>query len=179
VNAMRRQCAAPSPPSLVDGEQMGLGGICLVAGVLVYLLTRPPGSTAFLPPWLSLGLAVPAALLPVAGALPTFAHAAAFGLMTAGVLGGGRLPTFLACFTWMLINVVFEIGQHPVVAVWFASLPGVAVTENPVLRWLADYWTHGTFDLLDLTAAVAGAGLACFVSCRPKCHTSLKETRHG
>lgn len=42
MSATRRQCAATSPPSLVDGEQMGLGGICLVAGVLGGGTPSPP-----------------------------------------------------------------------------------------------------------------------------------------
>ena len=129
-----------------------LGGVLLVIGLAVYLGDRPPGHAMLLPAWPR----------PSGGAwfgsvgpwLPSFIHPFAFSLLTVAALGPSRRPRYGACMAWGAVNAAFELGQLPQVA---ASL-GPALRESaPASRALADYFTRGRFDLLDLAAVALGS----------------------
>lgn len=115
------------------------GFAALAAGALVYLLDRSADAALFPPAILSLhdGRAY---LAPMAGgSLPSFLHSMAFALMTAALLGPGIRRSVLACAAWAAIDILFEISQHPL----FAKSLGVGMA--------------GTFDPLDISAALFGA----------------------
>ena len=120
------------------------GLLVLAAGVLVYSLDRPTETVLFLPTALSLH-AGQAHLPPfLGGPLPTFLHTVAFGLMTAAFLRPGPKGWLAASAGWVVVNMVFELAQHPEFAVHTGlGLPGF-------------------FDPLDLLAAMLG-GVAAFL----------------
>lgn len=121
------------------------GLLLLAAGALVYSLERPVDTVLFLPAVLSLhdGLAhLPPAL---GGPLPTFLHTIAFALMTAAFLKPGPRGWLAAGIGWGVVNVVFELAQHP----GFAARTGFAMP--------------GYFDPLDIAAALVGAAAAFLV----------------
>jgi hypothetical protein len=138
--------------------QIASGAAFLLCGVLVYSLAR----SALI--WgLPLALHVPATISwlgRMSGSAPTFAHTAALSLLTAGVLGGTRRGAWSACVAWMLVNIAFEFGQHPLVRLHLVgSLPHWLERV-----WLLDrtrcYFMNGTFDYTDIVAAVLGGATA-------------------
>jgi len=121
----------------------------LALGTLVYALDRAPGTAALWPrAWTRHGGS--AFFGAVGGALPSFAHAFAFSLLTALLLAPGRGAQRAACLGWAAVDTLFEIGQHPAVAKHLLWLPGP----------LARYFRHGVFDALDVAAGLLGALLA-------------------
>jgi hypothetical protein len=135
-----------------------LGMLALVLGGLVYVMDRG-SAPVLIRPWMpqSPGQDVFGA----AGAwLPTAMHTLAFSLFTALALPVGRAWHWGACAFWLLINALFEWGQHPsiapVLADWIDdSLAGTLGSEA-----LANYFVHGVFDAGDIVAAAAGALVA-------------------
>lgn len=110
------------------------------------------------------------------GSVPAALHALAFSLLSASLLRA-RGQQLAACAGWCAANLLFEIGQHPALA------PGLsraldAMYAGPV----AHYFAAGTFDVLDLLAAIAGALLAAAVICGiPTGRLTIndKEPGHG
>ena len=68
---------------------------------------------------------------------------------------------FLSCAAWCAIDLGFEAGQHPVLA---DALGRAFQAESGPMRWLAAYFTHGTFDPADVAATVVGAAAAAALS---------------
>ena len=89
----------------------------------------------------------------------------AFGLLTAAALPTRSTLRYGGCATWGLVNVAFELGQHPAASAWWAeSLQGGGVSAR-----LAAYFVRGTFDPGDIVAAGVGA------LWRRRCLTSLQS----
>jgi hypothetical protein len=135
-----------------------LGMLALVLGALVYLLDRGRNPALF-SPWIHWP-AGEGVFGPAGAWLPTAMHTLAFSLFTALALPAGRAWHWGACAFWLLINALFEWGQHPsiapVLADWIDdSLAGTLGSEA-----LANYFVHGVFDAGDIVAAAAGALVA-------------------
>ena len=91
--------------------------------------------------------------------LPSFLHPFAFGLLTAAALPTRSTLRYGGCAAWGLVNVAFELGQHPAASAWWAeSLQGGGVSAR-----LAAYFVRGTFDPGDIVAAGVGALAAAAV----------------
>ena len=122
------------------GAILAAGGFAALAlGAAVYALDRPPGSVGFLPRAFvddggRFGL--------LAGSLPSFLHTMAFALITAALLKPTRRAGLAACAVWAAINLAFEFSQHA------------------AFRELTGFGMYGTFDPLDLMAALLGAAAA-------------------
>jgi hypothetical protein len=141
----------------VNAFQLALGAAFLLVGAAVYSFARRAQIDG-----LPQALHFPGALrLPVllAGSLPTFAHTAAFSLMTAAVLGSRRYAAWRVCAIWVGVNAGFELGQHPSLRPW---LNGALVDAPWPFDSLRGYFARGTFDVADLGAAALG-GLAAWV----------------
>ena len=143
-----------------EGIELGLATAALAVGVAVYLLDRG-GRVEFVPIALTHSLVTHRVFGGLAGSLPSFVHVFAFALLTAAVLKPWPRFASLSCLAWVLIDVLFELGQlHTVAAVLAAHLPGPG--GHPwLLAQLRSYFVSGTFDTLDLAAAVAG-GMAAY-----------------
>ena len=145
-------------PMAVPWVQAAAGGLALVLGGLVYALDRGgwplaplaglAGATAA--PWFG----------SVGGWLPSLVHPFAFSLFTAALRAPGATPATRACVAWGLVNVVFELGQHPRVGPVLAAQLESAFGAAEGARTLADFFARGRFDPADLAAAVAGAAAA-------------------
>lgn len=141
-----------------------LAGLAFLAlGVLVYLADRAPLAAL-------LALHVPG----VSGArwfgsaadwLPALAHTAGFGLLTAAVLPPRGPWALMGCVFWGLVDVVAEIGQVPGVDQALATLLLDTLGDGRAVAFVARYFTLGTFDPLDVVAAIAGTLVAALV-CR-------------
>jgi hypothetical protein len=116
-------------------------------GALVYVWDRGVGTTLLLPS--AFGHRSGEGLLfgALGGSLPSFAHAFAFTLLTAALLGRNARARWLAGGGWWLVDTLFELGQHPALKDQLATfMPGV----------IGAYFMHGTFDYFDLLATTLG-----------------------
>jgi hypothetical protein len=114
--------------------------LALVAGTALYLGARGAH------PWLP-------ALAPWTGPLPTLLHTAAFVALTLAATRPWPRHALLAGAAWVLLEGGFEVLQiDPLARAMQARIGG----DAPLLR----AHLEGTFDPLDLLAALAGAALA-------------------
>ena len=138
-----------------------IGIFLLSIGALIYLIDRPPGQTYFifaLPFQLSFYDVTPSLFAPIGNFLPHFLHIVAFILLTAGVIGCGRKDCLAICLFWLIICAGFELGQKysvqaaSLIPDWF---DGIFILENT-----RNYFLHGTYCPLDMTAIIIGSVLA-------------------
>ncbi len=137
------------------------GALALLLGTLVYLADRGGLHRALIPA---------AAVLssgPVFGALgqwlPSFAHPFAFSLFTAAARPSIAPPAYGACLGWWVVNVVFEVGQHPRVSAPLAETLQQVLGGGRAADALSNYFLRGTFDVGDIAAATVGAMAAAGV----------------
>jgi hypothetical protein len=150
--------------SIINGVQLliGLGGLFL--GTLVYLIDRPPEATYFIHfsrIKVSLYGILPNVFGAIGNSLPDFLHVFSFILLTAGLLSWRKRGSIVICLGWFSIDLIFELFQKfntlplKMIPEWFRAIPFLENTEN--------YFTQGTFDLLDLVAISLGTVTAYFV----------------
>lgn len=137
--------------------QAVLALLCLLVGILVYVLDRNPQSTYFLPEALSLAKGEGFVFGPLGNQLPDFLHLYAFILLSCALLQPRRAAILGITLVWLLIEVGFELGQHPAAAVYIASVIPAWFSHIPVLENTAAYFAHGHFDPLDLIAMLLAA----------------------
>jgi hypothetical protein len=141
-----------------QGELLLTALLALIAGVALYLLTRPAQSVYFLQavPF-PIGIHNPLPC-PLCGALPSLLHVYAFILLSAIALQPkSRRQLIAICLTWSGIEVAFELGQidrialmiHNVLPTWFQEIPLLSITGN--------FFLLGIFDPLDLLSIGLGA----------------------
>jgi hypothetical protein len=144
----------------IDSTRAAYGAVCLALGAAFYGVAREDAAW-FLPEALHVPVvAASGAAAGFAGALPTFAHTAAFALLTACALGGARGRVLAACSAWAAVNVAFEAGQHPRASAWLAAHLPDWLDRVWLLDRTRGYFAGGTFDYYDVAAAVAGGLLA-------------------
>ena len=144
----------------IDSTRAAYGAACLALGASVYALAREDAAWFLPEPLHRPLLAASGASAGIAGALPTFAHTAAFALLTACALGGARVRVFAACSAWAAVNVAFEAGQHPRASAWLAANLPEWLDRVWLLDRVRGYFAGGIFDYYDVAAAVAGGLLA-------------------
>jgi hypothetical protein len=137
------------------------GCFALALGLLVYLADRD-ASRAVLTPTVS-ALAGSHWFGALGQWLPSFVHPLAFSLFTAAALPSHSPWQYGACAAWCVINVAFEVGQHPHVSARLADALQAGLGQTPLARTLANYFVRGTFDGGDIVAAILGALAAASV----------------
>jgi hypothetical protein len=138
-----------------------LGVVALLMGLIVYWTQRDPQHAwlvpTFAPPVGGFGFGV------LGQWLPSFVHPLAFSVFTAALLPPRAAYAYGACVAWAVVNVAFEVGQHPALSARVAdALHAVFGTWAPAQR-VANYLTRGTFDVGDIVAAVLGATAAALL----------------
>lgn len=81
----------------------------LGAGGWVYVFERPAELTPFFAA-INFSHNAPPIFGALGGSLPTFAHAFAFSIFTAVIVGPTMLAARYASLTWFFIDILFEIG---------------------------------------------------------------------
>ncbi len=141
-----------------------IGTIMLLAGIFFYLVDRPPDQIYFIQQigtHFSLFDNTPILFGKFGNWFPTFAHVIAFSLFTAALLGSSRKRVALICAGWAGINILMELGQKysdkamDLTPTWFNHLP--------ILKNTKPYFQHGSFDPMDIFAAVIGAVAAYII----------------
>ena len=148
----------PGKQSAPEVKALFLATLFLVAGIVVYVLDR--GSSAhFLTAW-SFGPAAPSILGPLGNHLPTLLHPPVFILITAAILRPWPRTLPAICAAWFTIECLFEIGQMTPFDSRIAAAMSPWLDSAPIVQITADYFTHGTFDLLDILSIAIGTVVA-------------------
>ena len=146
----------------VNFIQLISGVFFLLAGITIYLLIRG-NALPYLPEAWVVSEFLPYRITQLTHQLPTFTHLIAFSLFTAALLDGGRRNAALVCLFWLFIAIIFEVAQHPIVSGWL--VPSVPQWFDKL--WLLDntrgFLVNGTFDPLDIVAAVLAALLTYLI----------------
>jgi len=148
--------------------------ISLCIGYLIYFLGRPGPVIYAIPESLQQWVFTLPLLSHISGSLPGFFHTFAFILFIAVVLNPSRVGLVLVCSGWILVELFFEIGQHPffanhlaeAVPVWFSNIPFLEVADS--------YFLTGTFDPVDVLFIFFGTAAAFLVLNK----VQLREVNH-
>ena len=118
-----------------------MAAFALAMGTLVYVCARgAPPQSGMLAMWL--------------GSLPTLLHTAGFTLFSLAVVAPWPRLLPAVCAGWLVIECAFETLQIPAIA--NAMHTSALASRSPLFH----AYVNGTFDPMDLLAAVAGAVLA-------------------
>lgn len=146
-----------------NGVLAALGGFTLAVGMLVYMADRDPVHALLFPTFAALQSG------PVFGALgawlPSFVHPFAFSLFTAAALPARTGWRLAACAAWGVVDVGFEVGQHPDVGARLAEWLQPDGSASRLAQALSNYFVRGTFDVADIAASILGAIAAAGVLC--------------
>jgi hypothetical protein len=151
-----------------------MGGIALALGLTVYLTDRIASHAVLTP---TVAVLAGGSLFGALGQwLPSAVHPFAFGLFTAAVLPPRSAWRHGACAAWCMVNLAFELGQHPLVSGYVVGALQAGSGQSVPSRMLANYFLHGTFDGADMLAAVLGAVAAAAVLRRMR---QIQEKDHA
>jgi hypothetical protein len=127
-----------------------LAGIALLLATLIYMFSRPAGSSWLLPAPLNFGILLD---MGTAGqGLPTLFHAYAFVLLSAAVLRPRLRVLCALCMSWFVLEAAFELGQLPAIAHLLETVLPDSLARGQLLR----YFQLGVFDPLDVVFALVG-----------------------
>ena len=133
--------------------------IALAIGLTIYLVDRQ-ADVYFLPDTLAATISLPPLFGTLSLHLPSALHVYAFILLTVVCLPRGRRYLFAACSSWLVLEWLFEFGQHPQLQHYFTAWIPSWFERLPVLESSRAFFINGRFDALDLVAAVVGAAAA-------------------
>jgi len=155
MDARRNTC-----PVQYDYYLVGVGVAGLAMGCLFYALTRTSPHIFLLSDFFT-------QMFPRHssgsgwGALPTFIHTFSFVLISVGIVGYRRSSAIMAIASlWVSIELLLELGQHPVLEQTFVNALPNWLQRVPVFDQTAQYFMRGTYDIRDVAAIFAAAGLA-------------------
>ena len=129
------------------------GCAALAAGATVYFTDRSALDIYLLPNALA---QMQIMTLDFHDSIPSFLHAFAFCLITAGALGLSEVSDTNVCLSWLCIDALLEIGQHQAVSFSLAAALPAWVAEVPLLQALPGYLMQGTFDSFDIMFTACG-----------------------
>jgi hypothetical protein len=141
----------------INKLQFTLGVLFLLAGMMEYIFSRPPGSAYFLIPFQSIAGSLHDRIDPfgsIGFLAPDFFHPLAFALMCMALLPNTLKHRLAICLAWMVADGSLELAQKYGSSL-AASIPGT-VKNIPIIETVSGYLRFGTFDPFDLMAIVAG-----------------------
>ncbi len=150
---------------IANKKLFSIGFLALTIGATFYFVGRPEGASYFQEVFAEIDKffpQLPSLFGRLGGSLPEFVHPFAFSLMGIGLFATTRIQRFWICFVFFSINALFELGQHysafitSCIPAWFNSIPLLKNTTN--------YFTLGTFSMVDLAAILVGSTMAFIVS---------------
>lgn len=154
----------------------------LAVGVAFYAFLRPHAA-AFLPAGWHRPLAqgLPPWLLAMSAGLPTFVHTLAMCLLTAALLGRQRSAALRAiCAAWCALEIVFEAAQQAAIRPALLAMLPADAGASAVFAPFTNYLRSGSFDPLDIAAALLAGSAAYAVLVRlPSPFTQPPEAHHA
>jgi len=140
-----------------------LGIFVLSIGSLVYLIDRPANKSYLIPESISLFDKTLSLFGEIGNHLPTFSHAFAFVLITAALSSARRSSYLLFCGTWLLIDCLFELGQHEFFSERIISSVPDFFIDVPFLSHALNYFQNGRYDPIDMASIILGVIAAYIV----------------
>jgi len=141
----------------IDFNQIVLGAIFLIIGILVYLFLRNPADVFFLQ-WINFAdyeqyyINQSRGSNYFIGSLPTFIHVISLSLLTLGVIHLPKNKQWLVPLFWFSINVLFEAFQ-----LMSHSLNTKLNFENiGIFLFVEKYFVNGVFDWADILFGFVG-----------------------
>lgn len=148
---------APSNRSLI--LPLCCAAAVFLLGTAVYLLDRAPLNVLTALQWRLPMVRNHRVFGPLGLNFPSFAHAYCFTVLLIVALGL-RIPNIVgASVGWLVVESLFEIGQHPAVCRQFVAVTARWHGSSRLLRVAVRYLSAGVFDPHDLAAIAAGVGL--------------------
>lgn len=140
--------------------QVLAAAFALLGGVFIYLLSRDSQHVYFLRflPFLQSSDASQPGVF--SNILPSLLHTYAFILLSVAVLSASLVQTRIICLVWVVIEGLFEAGQHERIAGLISEPLGLWLDGIPLLQFSHEYFVNGTFDGLDILAILLGAAAA-------------------
>lgn len=140
-----------------------LAAVLLACGLSVYLFDRPAERIYFIPDGWQLSAGNDLLFGSIGRHLPSFVHVTFFILVTAMLLSSWRFRSASICLLWFVIDSLFELAQHEVIAVRIAAFvpdwfEGIFLLENTAAHFL-----NGTYDVLDIVSIALGSIVAYLV----------------
>ena len=135
----------------------------LAFGGMIYIVDRPSEHVYLMPRAVSLyayHFLLPGRLWQ---SLPSLVHVCAFILLTYACLPFTRSNAVKVCIFWLVLELLFEVGQLASVSQWIASVLPVWFNHFPLLDNFANYFLAGVFDWRDVTSILIGTMLAFFI----------------
>jgi len=149
---------------VVNTRQLCIGLCALISGALFYYFFRSPEHTYFLK-FIGNGFTRNDVLPPlpttIFDCLPTIIHVFAFSILTASFITPQKRGYFIVCFSWFVIDILFELGQGfadniiPSIPGWFSNIIFLENTRS--------YFLHGRLDYFDLLSIGLGSLVAYIV----------------
>lgn len=161
-------------PAFLQAEA---GLAALLLGIPVYLLTRPAESVLFLQYLPDIHFRIPFDAGGILYALPSFLHIYAFILLTASVVASSTHHLRLICLFWLVIELLFEIGQLHALALIITDHLPVSLSGSVWFEAIPNYFLQGTFDPLDIAGLLLGAMAAYVTVVFSTGHTGVNEDR--
>jgi len=140
-----------------------LTAVLLALGLSVYLFDRPADRIYFVPDGWQFGAGNDLLFGSIGAHLPSFVHVTVFILVTAIVLAPWRLRIASICLPWLVIDSLFELAQHEVIAARIAVIVPNWFEGKFLLENTAAHFLNGTFDLLDIVSIALGSVVAYLV----------------
>lgn len=140
-----------------------LTAVLLAFGLSVYLFDRPADRIYFVPDGWQLSAGNDLLFGFIGAHLPSFVHVAVFILVTAIILAPWRFRIASICLLWFVIDSLFEIAQHELIAARIAAIVPNWFEDKFFLENTAAHFLNGTFDLLDIVSIALGSVVAYLV----------------
>jgi hypothetical protein len=151
-------------PVTLNVKQAILGSFFLAVGITVYVQDRYP-IYDFLS---SLRIVLDSNFMqerPLFGLwsdfAPSFCHAAALCLITGALVHQSKSRFAIVCLSWITIDVFFELMQA--MPLNQNALPAAGLAASPFFSNVMYFFSHGTFDPLDLAAVLFGGTTAYLI----------------
>ena len=150
--------------SMINIRQVYIGLMVLLLGTLIYLTDRSPDQIYFVyksPIEISLHNTFSNLFGIIGNSLPSFVHVFSFILITAGIICSKKKDFIFICASWFFIDFILELGQRynslvlKFIPGWLSGIPFLENTKN--------YFSRGTFDVIDLVAVLIGSITGYFV----------------
>ena len=137
--------------------QLVAASAALLLGLLIYLSSRDPQQVYFLSYLEAFQPGESAQPGLFSDFLPSLLHTYAFILLSVAVLSASLAQTRIICGVWVVIESLFEAGQHQLVAGLISEPLRLWLDGIPLLEYSHEYFVNGTFDGLDILAILLGA----------------------
>lgn len=130
-----------------------VGFAALFSGALFYIISRP--NNTYLNQFITAHLIfIPDAIRFPAflqDSFPAFIHPFSFSLITIGILAETKFDRIMICSIFLIVNLVFEIGQY------FKEVLVFIKGYYPPFPVLYNFFSHGTYSHEDIIFIIIGS----------------------